>query len=102
MLRELSSACLFRPESESRVDLQTRTWREARAQLTTYRGSTPVAVVAMCAVAAISRLASSPACSVVERCLRWRSVVDREAYAIIQKGRQREWARGMIGRLQQR
>lgn len=93
---------LFRPESESWVEWQTRTWREGRAQLTFCWGATPFAVVAASAVVAISRLASSPACSVVGRCLLGRSAADMEALAITQQGRGRERARRKIGRPQQR
>lgn len=62
-LIRMASICLklFRSESESCVDRQTRTWREAKAQVTASWGTTLVAVVATCAVAAISRLSGRPA-----------------------------------------
>lgn len=66
---------------------------QARAKLTTCWGTTPVAVIATCALAAIRRLARRPACSVVGRSLRWRSAADMEAVAVIQKGRKRECSR---------
>lgn len=48
------------------------------------------------------RLASRPACSVVGRSLRWKSAVDREATAILQRGRRRDWSRRRAGRPHQR